>query len=140
MVKLNSHSVTTDPDTFGKVAVLMGGNAAEREISLKSGAAVLTALRACGVNALGVDAVGDVLAGLQEGDFDRTFIALHGRGGEDGVIQGALETLGMPYTGSGVLGSALAMDKLRCKQLWLGVGLPTPDFFVVDEKRAFSIW
>lgn len=113
---------------FGKVAVLMGGISAEREISLKSGQAVLAALRRQGIDAHGVDVGRDVLRVLEAGGFDRAFIALHGRFGEDGVIQGALETLGLPYTGSGVLGSALAMDKLRSKQLWRGAGIPTPEF------------
>ena len=111
---------------FGKVAVLMGGNSAERAISLKSGEAVLAALRASGVEAEGLDAAApDLMERLIAGGFGRAFIALHGRGGEDGVIQGALETLGLPYTGSGVLGSALAMDKVRSKQVWVARGLPT---------------
>jgi D-alanine-D-alanine ligase len=113
---------------YGKVAVLMGGRAAEREVSLRSGAAVLEALRRRGVDAHGVDAAADVLDELARGGYARVFIALHGRGGEDGVMQGALEALGLPYTGSGVLASALGMDKLRTKQLWQGVGLPTPEF------------
>lgn len=111
---------------FGRVAVLMGGRSAEREISLKSGSAVLAALQRVGVDAHGVDVGADVLGQLR--GFDRAFIILHGRGGEDGAIQGALESMGIPYTGSGVLGSALGMDKLRCKQLWYGAGLPTPEF------------
>ncbi len=113
---------------FGKVAVLMGGTSAEREISLKSGTAVLAALQRRGVNAHDVDPDAGVLQLLQEQGFDRAFIVLHGRGGEDGVIQGALETIGLPYTGCGVLGSALGMDKYRCKLLWQGAGLPTPPF------------
>jgi len=116
---------------FGKVAVLMGGRAAEREISLKSGQAVLEALQRRGVDAHPVDPQADVLERLREGGFDRAFIVLHGRGGEDGVIQGALETLDLPYTGSGVLGSALGMDKYRCKLLWRGCGLPTADFVLL---------
>lgn len=112
---------------FGKVAVLMGGNSAEREVSLKSGKAVLTALLQKGVDAVGIDTAHDnVIAQLTESQFDRVFLALHGRGGEDGTMQGLLEQLGLPYTGSGVLGSALAMDKYRTKQLWQGLGLPTP--------------
>ena len=117
---------------FGKVAVLLGGRSAERAVSLNSGRAVLTALRAQGVDAHAIDAGPEVLAVLAQGGYDRVFIVLHGRGGEDGVIQGALETLGLPYTGSGVLASALGMDKLRAKQLWLGAGLPTPPFRVVE--------
>ena len=114
---------------YGKVAVLMGGNSAERAISLLSGTAVLQALQAAGIDAHAVDPaecnLHDVL--VNEG-YARAFIALHGRGGEDGVIQGMLETLGMPYTGSGVLGSALGMDKLRTKQVWQSAGIATPAF------------
>jgi D-alanine-D-alanine ligase len=114
-------------DAFGKVAVLLGGRAAERAISLKSGSAVLAALLRRGVDAHAVDPDEQVLERLQAGAFDRAFIMLHGRGGEDGQIQGALETIGMPYTGSGVLGSALGMDKYRCKLAWAGCGLPTAE-------------
>lgn len=128
----------TDPKAFGKVAVLMGGRSAERGISLKSGAAVLRALQEKGVDAHEVDVSDNVLVDLQAGGYDRAFIILHGRGGEDGVMQGALETIGMPYTGSGVLGSALGMDKLRCKQLWQGMGLSTPGFAVVHEASDFE--
>lgn len=123
-----------DAAEFGKVAVLLGGRSAEREVSLKSGQAVLTALCAQGVDAHGIDAGPEVLQVLATGGYDRVFIVLHGRGGEDGVIQGALETLGLPYTGSGVLGSALGMDKLRAKQVWLGAGLPTPPFRLVEAE------
>ena len=127
----------TDPTTFGKVAVLYGGHAAEREVSLNSGAAVLNALQAQGIDAHGVDPgprpTGTICRELAEGGFDRVFIVLHGRGGEDGVIQGALETLGLPYTGSGVLGSALGMDKLRCKQLWRAQDLPTAPYAVLRD-------
>ena len=110
---------------FGKVAVLMGGASAEREVSLRSGAAVLAALQARDVDAHGIDCTGvDCLRRLQDEGFARAFIVLHGRGGEDGVMQGALESIGMPYTGSGVLASALGMDKWRCKLLWQAAGLP----------------
>ena len=120
---------------FGKVAVLMGGTAAEREVSLKSGRAVLEGLLRRGVDVQGIDVRGpEVLAELREGGFDRVFIVLHGRGGEDGVIQGALETLGLPYTGSGVMGSAIGMDKLRTKLVWEGMGLPTPGFVLLREE------
>ena len=136
MTPLASTKVS-DPQAFGRVAVLMGGRAAEREISLKSGAAVLTALLARGVDAVAIDAAEDVMAQLRGGGFDRAFIALHGRGGEDGTMQGALEILGLPYTGSGVLGSALGMDKLRCKQVWQGVGLPTPRYARVNRQSDF---
>ncbi len=117
---------------FGKVVVLMGGQSAEREISLRSGQAVLAALLRQGVDAHAVDVTPDLMAQLT--GFDRAFIALHGRGGEDGVIQGALETLGLPYTGSGVAGSALGMDKYRCKLLWRGLGLPTADFVMLQSE------
>jgi D-alanine-D-alanine ligase len=111
----------------------MGGRSAEREISLKSGRAVHAALLQHGVDARAVDAGDGVLQQLGQG-FDRVFIILHGRGGEDGVIQGALETLGLPYTGSGVLGSALGMDKLRSKWLWQALGLAVPEFVVIDDE------
>ena len=119
---------------FGKVAVLMGGPSAEREVSLKSGNAVLAALKRQGVDAHGMDADKSTLRQLEDGNFDRVFIALHGRWGEDGVIQGALEVLDMPYTGSGVLGSALAMDKLRSKYLWTASGIPTPEYVVLESS------
>ncbi|QBQ53416.1 D-alanine--D-alanine ligase [Nitrosococcus wardiae] len=124
---------------WGKVAVLMGGRSAEREISLQSGTAVLQALLRQGIDAQGIDVGERVLEQLSGGQFERVFIALHGRGGEDGVIQGALELLGLPYTGSGVLGSALAMDKLRSKQLWRGMGLPTADFSVLNEGTDLAL-
>ncbi len=123
---------------FGKVAVLMGGWSAEREISLKSGQAVLAALQAQGVYAHGIDVGRDILQVLEQGGFDRAFVILHGRGGEDGVIQGALEILGLPYTGSGVMASALCMDKLMTKTVWLGAGLPTPGYAVLNEDCDFS--
>ncbi|ADJ27200.1 D-alanine--D-alanine ligase [Nitrosococcus watsonii] len=122
-----------DAKAWGKVAVLMGGYSAEREISLKSGTAVLQALLRQGIEAHGIDVGKEVLTQLSKGEFTRAFIVLHGRGGEDGVIQGALETLNLPYTGSGVLGSALTMDKLRSKQLWRGMDLPTADFSALTE-------
>ncbi len=128
----------TEPAEFGKVAVLMGGWSAEREVSLKSGKAVLSALQARGVDAHGIDADRDISRVLARGGFDRVFIALHGRGGEDGVIQGALEILGLPYTGSGVMASALGMDKLRTKQIWLGVGLPTPPCRLVASAAELA--
>ncbi len=124
----------TDPKRFGRVAVLFGGWSAEREVSLKSGHAVLAALQARGVDAHGIDADRNILNTLRDGGFDRAFIVMHGRGGEDGVIQGALELIGLPYTGSGVLASALGMDKQRTKQLWLGAGLPTPAFRVLHSE------
>ncbi len=120
---------------FGKVAVLMGGWSAERPVSLISGAAVLAGLQDKGVDAHGVDVGRDICEVLKAGGFDRAFVMLHGRGGEDGVIQGVLETLGLPYTGSGVLGSALAMDKMRSKQLWSGMGLPTPEYMHIGGEE-----
>ncbi len=117
---------------FGKVAVLMGGSSAERAISLESGAAVIEALRRQGIEAEGLEPDAGGLARLFGREFDRVFIALHGRGGEDGSIQGLLETLGIPYTGSGVLASAVAMDKRLAKHVWLGAGLPTPPFVELD--------
>lgn len=123
---------------FGKVAVLMGGSSAEREISLLSGAGVLQALKSKGVDAHGFDPAERDLFELKREGYARCFIALHGRGGEDGTIQGALEVLGVPYTGSGVLGSALAMDKVRTKQLWLAAGLPTPAYERVDPGTDFE--
>jgi D-alanine-D-alanine ligase len=121
---------------MGKVAVLMGGPSAEREISLLSGQAVLDALLRNDIEAVGIDARdARVLDDLAQQQVARVFIALHGRWGEDGVMQGALEVLGIPYTGSGVLGSAIAMDKYRCKQLWLGAGLPTPEFMLLENEQ-----
>ncbi|MDX1443159.1 MAG: D-alanine--D-alanine ligase [Gammaproteobacteria bacterium] len=124
-----------DPKVFGKVAVLFGGYSAEREISLKSGAAVLKALQESGVDAHGVDPQDGLVRQLQEGGFDRAFIVLHGRGGEDGTVQGLLEFMGIPYTGSGVLGSALAMDKLRTKQVLRAAGVPTADWMVLSTEN-----
>ena len=126
---------------FGKVAVLLGGRSAEREISLMSGNAVLKALRAKGVDAHPFDPAERDLFDLRREGFARCFIALHGRGGEDGTVQGALEVLGMPYTGSGVLGSAVAMDKWRTKMIWLANGLPTPRYRILaadDDWNAIA--
>ena len=113
------------PTAFGKVAVLMGGRSAEREISLKSGSMVLAALKRCGVDAHAFDPRDQGLEQLIARKFQRVFVALHGRFGEDGTVQGALEYLGLPYTGSGVMASSLAMDKWRTKLLWLAAGVPT---------------
>jgi len=122
-------TMNASPRDYGRVAVLLGGQSAERAVSLKSGAAVIAALRDAGVDAHAVDtAEGNLHERLVNGGFARAFIALHGRGGEDGVMQGMLETLCMPYTGSGVLGSALGMDKLRTKQVWQSAGIPTPAY------------
>ncbi len=118
---------------FGKVAVLLGGKSAEREVSLKSGGMVLNALRSRGVDALAFDPAERGLDALIGERFERAFIVLHGRFGEDGTVQGVLEWLGIPYTGSGVLASALAMDKLRTKLLWHAQGLPTPPYAVLTK-------
>ncbi len=127
------------PADYGRVAVLLGGNSAEREISLKSGGAALAALEQAGVAAVGIDtAAGDLLSRLASGGFDRAFIALHGGGGEDGTLQGALDWVGVPYTGSGVLGSALAMDKVRAKQVWQACRLPTADYAVAGPDSDWD--
>ena len=118
----------TDPAAFGRVAVLLGGDTSEREVSLDSGNGVLEALRSRGVDVEAVDGVPALLAALQAGRYDRVFNILHGGVGENGVLQGLLDALSVPYTGSGVLGSALTMDKIRTKQVWLSEGLPTPRY------------
>ncbi len=124
------------------MAVLYGGLSAERQISLESGGAVFAALQRKGVDAHAIDVQQDVLSKLEAGNYDRAFIALHGRGGEDGQIQGALQILGLPYTGSGVLGSALAMDKARTKKIWASEGLPTPpavELSVASDWQAVCV-
>ena len=126
--------MNTSVADFGKVAVLLGGPSAEREISLLSGNAVLKALRERGVDAHPFDPAQRTLHDLVTDGFARVFIALHGRFGEDGTVQGALETLRIPYTGSGVMASALAMDKWRTKLVWLASGIPTPRYRVVDSR------
>ena len=123
---------------FGRVGLLYGGTSSEREVSLMSGAAVHQALQNLGVDVVLIDAQNDLLHTLPSHNLDRVFIALHGPGGEDGTLQGALEYLGLPYTGSGVLASALAMDKLRCKQMWQGIGLATADFAVLDSQSDWT--
>lgn len=123
---------------FGKVAVLLGGKSAEREVSLMSGNAVLEALRGRGVNAHGFDPAERPLEDLLREKFERVFIALHGRYGEDGTVQGALELLNIPYTGSGVMASALAMDKWRTKLVWQAVDIPTPRFEILQPDSDFS--
>jgi len=129
--------VTGDPQRFGKVAVLLGGRSAEREISLRSGNMVLTALKSRGVDAHALDPQDQGLEQLIAQRFDRVFIALHGRFGEDGTMQGALEYLGLPYTGSGVMASALAMDKWRTKLLWQAAGIPTPPYELLTAESDF---
>ena len=125
-------------ERFGRVVVLYGGSSAEREVSLNSGAAVLAALHRRGVDAVGYDPAEGGLAGLEALTPDRVFIALHGRGGEDGTLQGALELLGIPYTGSGVLASALAMDKQRTKLVWQALGLPTPAALMLEANSDWD--
>ncbi|BCK88679.1 D-alanine--D-alanine ligase [Sideroxyarcus emersonii] len=119
---------------FGKVAVLFGGRSAERDVSLKSGSAVLAALQRSGVDAHAFDPAQRELAELKQERFDRVFIALHGRFGEDGTVQGALELMGIPYTGSGVMASALGMDKWRTKLVWQAAGMPIPDYEMLTER------
>ena len=123
---------------FGKVVVLFGGSSAEREVSLMSGKAVLEALLRRGVDAYAFDPAERDVWALRDEGFERAFIALHGRGGEDGTIQGALEMLGIPYTGSGVMASALSMDKWRTKMVWAACGLPTPRYALLDEHTDFD--
>ena len=132
----------TDPREFGRVAVLMGGTSSEREVSLDSGRNVLEALQRLGVDATAVDGIQELarqLTGPGGSRFDRVFNILHGQrgGGEDGIVQGLLDALGVPYTGSGVLGSALSMDKIRTKQVWLSLGLPTPGY--VNLQRGEDV-
>ena len=122
-----------DPAVFGRVAVLMGGTSSEREVSLDSGRNVLEALRARGVNANAVDGVPNLIRELQDRHFDRVFNILHGGDGESGVLQGLLEAMGVPYSGSGVLGSALSLDKIRTKQVWTSIGLPTPRWLRIGK-------
>jgi D-alanine-D-alanine ligase len=134
----------TDPAVFGRVAVLMGGTSAEREVSLDSGRNVLEALRARDVEAFAVDGIPALIEAIRAGKVDRVFNILHGNrgGGEDGVLQGLLEALGVPYTGPGVLGSALTMDKIRTKQVWIASGLPTPRFARIgkgDDLRTAAL-
>ncbi|POE12294.1 D-alanine--D-alanine ligase [Pectobacterium odoriferum] len=118
-----------------KVAVLLGGTSAEREVSLLSGQAVLAGLKDAGINAHAVDTRDVSVMTLKEKGFTNVFIALHGRGGEDGTLQGVLEFLGLPYTGSGVMASALTMDKLRTKQVWQAVGLPVSPYVALDRRQ-----
>ena len=137
-----SRSTTTiDPKALGKVAVLMGGTSAEREISLMSGTGVLAALRSRGVDAHAFDPAQRSLHDLKTEGFARCFITLHGRHGEDGTVQGALELMGLPYTGSGVMASAIAMDKVMTKRVWLHEGLPTPNHVCLgaDQLQRDSV-
>ncbi len=124
---------TIDPKSLGKVAVLFGGSSAERDISIMSGTGVLQALQSVGVDAFAFDPAERALNELKAEGVDRCFIALHGRGGEDGTVQGALELLGIPYTGSGVMASSIAMDKIMTKRVWRYEGIPTPDWRMVSS-------
>ena len=135
---MSAHFAAERVRRLGKVAVLLGGKSAEREISLMSGNAVLEGLRRAGVDAHGFDPAERELFDLKREGFERVFIALHGRYGEDGTVQGALELLGIAYTGSGVMSSALCMDKVRTKLVWLAVGLPTPRFQVVTAQSDWA--
>ncbi len=123
---------------YGRVGVLYGGTSAERDVSLLSGKAVIEALVRCGVDVVPIDVGADLLQQLPAHQLDRVLIMLHGPGGEDGSLQGALQFLGLPYTGSGVFASALAMDKLHSKQFWQGIGLPTPKFSVLDKHTDWQ--
>jgi D-alanine-D-alanine ligase len=124
-----------DPQSLGKVAVLMGGSSAEREVSLMSGAGVLQALRSTGVDVHAFDPASQPLHLLKQQGFVRCFIALHGRHGEDGTVQGALELMGIPYTGSGVMASSVAIDKITTKRLWRADGLSTPRWLSLDRDQ-----
>jgi D-alanine-D-alanine ligase len=129
---------SVNPVRYGKVAVLMGGTSGEREISLKSGAAVFKALKENNIDAHSVDVDKNVFSILSQGKFDRAFIALHGCGGEDGAIQGGLEIIGLPYTGSGVMASGICMDKLMTKKVWHAMGVKSPRFMSVSIDTAFE--
>jgi D-alanine-D-alanine ligase len=136
--------MTASKNSFGKVAVLMGGHSAEREVSLMSGTGVLKALQSKGVDAHGFDPAERDLSELKREGFQRCFIALHGRFGEDGTVQGALELLGIPYTGSGVMASSIAIDKVMTKRVWLAEDLPTPRYTLLrrgayDRKKVIAI-
>jgi D-alanine-D-alanine ligase len=129
---------------FGKVAVLMGGKSAEREVSLMSGSGVLQALRASSVDAHAFDPAERDLTELQRDGFTRCFVALHGRYGEDGTVQGALELMGIPYTGSGVMASSIAIDKIMTKRVWMAEGLPTPQYVLLrrgslEHKQVIAV-
>jgi len=132
---VNVEVVNAEPLQLGKVAVLMGGMSAEREISLLSGEAVLTALISQGIDAHGIDVDEKVVIRLEAEDYQRVFVVLHGRGGEDGTIQGLLEVMNLPYTGSGVMASSIAMDKLKTKQIWQAMELPTPAYRVINSEQ-----
>ncbi len=136
---LDQRRVVSDAGDFGRVAVMLGGRSSEREVSLDTGTAVLNALRARGVDAHAWDPAEKTLSQFATAGFDRAWIALHGPGGEDGALQGALQWLDMPYTGSGVMASALAMDKVRSKHLFRARDIPTPDYAVVRSHADASV-
>ncbi len=136
---LEHRHAISDPMDFGRVAVMLGGDSSEREVSLNTGTAVLKALCAKGVDAHAWDPAEHSMAEFAGAGFDRTWIALHGPGGEDGALQGALQWQAMPYTGSGVMASAIAMDKVRSKRLFEAAGIPTPDYAVVYTQDQASI-
>ncbi|KAA8918449.1 D-alanine--D-alanine ligase, partial [Xanthomonas sontii] len=129
----------TDPAAFGRVAVLLGGSSSEREVSLNSGANVLEALRSRGVDAQPVDGIPALLERIRAGEVDRVFNILHGGDGENGVLQGLLRALQVPFTGPDVLGSALTLDKIRTKQVWIAAGLPTPGFARIDAQADLAV-
>ena len=130
--------MTSKMTNFGRVGVIYGGNSSEREISLLTGSAIVEALRNLGIDTVAIDIKDQSIEEIAAANIDRAFIAVHGPGGEDGTLQGALEYLGIPYTGSGVMASALAMDKLRCKQIWKGIDLPTTDFASLDNNTDWQ--
>jgi len=130
--------LVSDAGSFGRVAVMLGGHSSERAVSLDTGAAVLKALKVRGVDAHPWDPAARSMAQFADAGFDRVWIALHGPGGEDGALQGALQWLDTPYTGSGVMASALAMDKVRSKHLFRAAGIPTPDYVVVRSRADAS--
>jgi D-alanine-D-alanine ligase len=136
---LEQRHMTSDASDFGRVAVMLGGDSSEREVSLDTGAAVLNALQSRGVDAHAWDPAENSMAEFAGAEFDRVWIALHGPGGEDGALQGALQWLNTPYTGSGVMASAIAMDKVRSKHLFCAAGIPTPEYAVVRSAAEASV-
>lgn len=136
---LEQRYVVKDAAEFGRVAVMLGGHSSERDVSLDTGAAVLKALQGKGIDAYAWDPAEKSIAKFVDARFDRAWIALHGPGGEDGALQGALQWLETPYTGSGVMASAIAMDKVRSKHLFRAVGIPSPDYAVIRSRRDASL-
>ncbi len=138
-VTLDQRYTVSDASAFGHVAVMLGGNSSEREVSLDTGTAVLRALQSRGVDAHAWDPSGQSMSDFATAGFDRVWIALHGPGGEDGALQGALQWLNVPYTGSGVMASAIAMDKVRSKHLFRAAGIPTPEYAVAESQAEASV-